>query len=142
MDLQDGVSLEKRRDDRGERFPRIGVFGIADDRFGRDFRRIRIAVRDCEGIVVGRREVAGEGLLVLEGPVGGADRLDEVEAGDGVSRLAVDDVVQIAVLDLETRCHLALARSQATKAKVVNDEMLKGTQSLKQEMQRTTGEQQ
>ena len=35
-----------------------------------------------------------------------------------------------------------LARSQATKAKVVNDEMLKGTQSLKQEMQRTTGEQQ
>ncbi|WAC44457.1 DUF4398 domain-containing protein [Pseudomonas sp. SL4(2022)] len=34
---------------------------------------------------------------------------------------------------------LALARSQATKAKVVNDEMQKSTNSLKQEMQRNTG---
>jgi hypothetical protein len=37
---------------------------------------------------------------------------------------------------------LALARSQATKAKVVNDEMVKSTESLKQEMQRNTGAQQ
>lgn len=37
---------------------------------------------------------------------------------------------------------LALAKSQATKAKVVNDEMLKSTNSLKQEMQRNTGAQQ
>ena len=34
---------------------------------------------------------------------------------------------------------LALAMSQATKAKVVNDEMRKSTNSLKQEMQRNTG---
>jgi hypothetical protein len=34
---------------------------------------------------------------------------------------------------------LALAKSQATKAKVVNDEMRKSTNSLKQEMQRNTG---
>lgn len=37
---------------------------------------------------------------------------------------------------------LALAKSQAAKAKVVNDEMLKSTDSLKQEMQRNTGAQQ
>ncbi|HEX5841086.1 MAG TPA: DUF4398 domain-containing protein [Pseudomonas sp.] len=37
---------------------------------------------------------------------------------------------------------LALAKSQATKAKVVNDEMQKSTNSLKQEMQRNTGAQQ
>ncbi|WP_341305164.1 DUF4398 domain-containing protein [Pseudomonas sp. TMP25] len=37
---------------------------------------------------------------------------------------------------------LALAKSQATKAKVVNDEMRKSTNSLKQEMQRNTGAQQ
>ena len=37
---------------------------------------------------------------------------------------------------------LALARSQATKAQVVNDEMRKSTDSLKQEMQRNTGAQQ
>lgn len=34
---------------------------------------------------------------------------------------------------------LALARTQATKAKMVNEEMLMSTQSLKQEMQRNTG---
>lgn len=37
---------------------------------------------------------------------------------------------------------LALAKSQATKAQVVNDEMRKSTDSLKQEMQRNTGAQQ
>lgn len=37
---------------------------------------------------------------------------------------------------------LALAKSQATKAKVVNDEMQKSINSLKQEMQRNTGAQQ
>lgn len=34
---------------------------------------------------------------------------------------------------------LALARTQATKARVVNEEMLKSTSSLKVEMQRNTG---
>lgn len=33
---------------------------------------------------------------------------------------------------------LATARAEATKAKLVNDEMLKSTESMKQEMQRTT----
>jgi hypothetical protein len=37
---------------------------------------------------------------------------------------------------------LALAKSQATKAQVVNDEMRKSTDSMKQEMQRNTGAQQ
>lgn len=37
---------------------------------------------------------------------------------------------------------LALAKSQAARAKLVNDEMLKSTDSLKQEMQRNTGAQQ
>ncbi|MWV17380.1 DUF4398 domain-containing protein [Pseudomonas sp. L-22-4S-12] len=37
---------------------------------------------------------------------------------------------------------LALAKSQAARAKMVNDEMLKSTDSLKQEMQRNTGAQQ
>jgi methyl coenzyme M reductase subunit C len=35
---------------------------------------------------------------------------------------------------------LASAKASATRAKVVNDEMLKGTDTLKQEMQRNTGE--
>lgn len=37
---------------------------------------------------------------------------------------------------------LASAKAEAAKAKVVNDEMLKSTDSLKQEMQRNTGAQQ
>ena len=37
---------------------------------------------------------------------------------------------------------LALAKSQAARAKVVNDEMLKSTESLKEEMQRKTGDSQ
>jgi len=37
---------------------------------------------------------------------------------------------------------LALAKAQATKAKAINDEMLKSTDVMKQEMQRNTGDKQ
>jgi hypothetical protein len=37
---------------------------------------------------------------------------------------------------------LASARAEAARAKVVNDEMLKSIDAMKQEMQRNTGEQQ
>ena len=60
---------------------------------------------------------------------------------------AANSAVQIKEMDMGRRlaeqslvdAELALAVSQATKAKLVNDDMQKSTNSLKQEMQRNTG---
>lgn len=60
---------------------------------------------------------------------------------------AANAAVQIEEMDMgrqlaeqsQADAELALARYQATKAKLVNDEMQKSTNSLKQEMQRNTG---
>lgn len=49
--------------------------------------------------------------------------------------LLAEQLAQQARVEAE----LALAMSQAARAKVVNDEMLKSTESLKEEMQRNTG---
>ncbi|MDP3846793.1 MAG: DUF4398 domain-containing protein [Pseudomonas sp.] len=60
---------------------------------------------------------------------------------------AANSAVQIKEMDMGRRlaeqslvdAELALAVSQATKAKLVNDDMQKSTNSLQQEMQRNTG---
>lgn len=55
------------------------------------------------------------------------------------ANLAVQREEMLLAEQSRVEAELALAMSQATKAKVVNDEMRKSTNSLKQEMQRNTG---
>ena len=69
-------------------------------------------------------------------------QIAELNAANAALQLKEMDMARRLAEQAQVDADLALARSQATKAKVVNDEMLKGTKSLKQEMQRTTGEQQ
>ena len=71
-----------------------------------------------------------------------AEARNKLNAANASLQLKEMDMARRLAEQARVDADLALARSQATKAKVVNDEMLKGTQSLKQEMQRTTGEQQ
>jgi hypothetical protein len=71
-----------------------------------------------------------------------AEARNKLNAANAALQLKEMDMARRLAEQARVDADLALARSQATKAKVVNDEMLKGTKSLKQEMQRTTGEQQ
>lgn len=68
----------------------------------------------------------------------GAARVKLSAANAAVQRedmLLAERLAQQAQVEAE----LALVKSQAAKAKVINDEMRKSTDSLKQEMQRNTG---
>lgn len=71
-----------------------------------------------------------------------AEARNKLTAANASLQLKEMDMARRLAEQARVDAGLALARSQATQAKVVNDEMLKGTQSLKQEMQRTTGDQQ
>jgi multidrug efflux pump subunit AcrA (membrane-fusion protein) len=60
------------------------------------------------------------------------------------SAVQKENMVQAMRLAEQSRvdAELASARAEAARAKVVNDEMLKSIDAMKQEMQRNTGEQQ
>lgn len=64
---------------------------------------------------------------------------DKLQAAHSAAKL--DELLLAEQLAEQSRveAELALAKSQAARAKVVNDEMLQSTDSLKQEMQRNTG---
>ena len=64
------------------------------------------------------------------------DKLSAARAA--VQREDMDSARRLAEQS-QVDAQLALARSQATKARLVNEEMLKSTDSLKVEMQRNTG---
>lgn len=76
-----------------------------------------------------------------------ADYASPELAAARVKLTAANSAVQLKEMDMGRRlaeeskvdAELALVLSQATKAKQVNDEMQKSTNSLKQEMQRNTG---
>lgn len=67
---------------------------------------------------------------------------DKLQAANSAAKL--DEMLLAEQLAEQSRveAELALAKSQAARAQVVNEEMLKSTDSLKQEMQRNTGAQQ
>ncbi|QKE64058.1 DUF4398 domain-containing protein [Aquipseudomonas campi] len=101
-------------------------------------------------------EPPSQALQAAESAISNAERArvaDYAAPELGVARdklLAANNAVELDQMLLAERlaqqsraeAELALARSQAAKAKVVNDEMRKSTDSLKQEMQRNTGVQQ
>ncbi len=71
-----------------------------------------------------------------------AEARNKLNAANASVQLKEMDMARRLAEQAQVDAELALARSQASKAQVVNYQMLKGTQSLKQEMQRSTGAQQ
>ena len=64
---------------------------------------------------------------------------DKLSAANAAVQLEDMTVARRLAEESQADAQLALARSQATKARLVNEEMLHSTSSLKEEMQRNTG---
>jgi hypothetical protein len=71
-----------------------------------------------------------------------AEARNKLNAANASVQLKEMDMARRLAEQEQVDAELALARSQASKAQGVNYQMLKGTQSLKQGMQRSTGAQQ
>jgi putative cell wall-binding protein len=64
---------------------------------------------------------------------------DKLNAANAAVQLKEMDIARRYAEQSEADAQLALARSQATKARLVNEEMLKSTNTIKVEMQRNPG---
>lgn len=64
---------------------------------------------------------------------------DKLNAANAAVQLKEMDIARRYAEQAQADAQLALARSQATKARLVNEEMLKSTNTLKVEMQRNPG---
>ncbi len=64
---------------------------------------------------------------------------DKLNAANAAVQLEDMAVARRLAEEAQADAQLALARSQATKARLVNEEMLNSTSSLKEEMQRNAG---